>query len=120
MPVQTWIKKHGPPGDLQEVIVDWKGPSSYTVVTPGASPSGGDTLPLGLFGCRQILMVEATGAKSANFTVVPMLLSSGTWTLFWLSLYTGTVGGQSQVFGTQAITTSDLSAEYVRLKVIVQ
>jgi hypothetical protein len=118
MPISVWHKKLAAPGDVPRGILDWKGPTSYTVVTPGTTPTGGDQIPASLLGVNQILLVLGQGSQTGYFRVVPIRLSNTKWTLQWIAMYTGTVGGQSQTINTQAVAASDLSGQIVRLEVV--
>lgn len=117
MAISNWIQKLAPPGNLPEAILEWTGPASYTVVTTGAPPSGGDTFPASLLGVNQMLLVIGSASYSGHFQVVPVRVSPSLWTLEWRSLVTATVGGQAQTTGTEAAATTNLSAETVRLEV---
>lgn len=96
-------------------MIDWIGPSSYTQVTPGTPPSAGDQVTAFSFGLKAIDCIVGGGSADGNFEIVPIRLNATTWILEWRSLVTATVGGQSQVTGTQATAATSLTASKVRL-----
>ena len=114
MPVSAYVQKLSAPS-LPEAIIKWQGPKSYTRVTAGTPATGGDEIPSKLLGIAQILNLEAQGSYTGNFNVIPFRISSTIWGLRWISLVTATVGGQAQTAGTEAASTTDLSAEYLHL-----
>lgn len=114
MPVSSYVQKLSAPS-LPEGIIKWAGPKSYTQVTAGTPATGGDEIPAKLLGIPQIVNIAGQGSYTGNFQVIPFQINSTTWGLRWIALVTGTVGGKSQVAGTEAIAASDLSAEYVHL-----
>ena len=117
MAVKDWLRKLAPPGDEPYCRVRWSGPSSYTQVTAGAPPTGGDSIKASQFGVNMIVLVLGDSSYSGRFTITPIRVSDSAWTLRWVSNVTATVGGQSQVAGTEAISASDLSGEYVKLQI---
>jgi hypothetical protein len=117
MPVKDWLRKLAPPGDEPYCRVRWTGPSSYTQVTAGAPPTGGDQIKASQFGVSMIVLVLGDSSYTGRFQIVPIRISDATWTLKWISLVTATVGGQSQVAGTEAISATDLSGESVKLQI---
>jgi|ERR1700728_167107 len=114
MPISAYAQKLSAPY-LPEGIIKWQGPTSYTVVTPGNPPTGGDSIPAILLGIDEILMIVGGGTYSGNFQVVPIRVSTTKWTLEWRALKTATVGGQAQTTGLEAVATTNLSAEFVLL-----
>jgi hypothetical protein len=106
------------------------GPASYVVVTVGTPPAvatGGDTLEAVAAGMKYIDFIGVGVTDSGNYRVegIPKGRSGGnagqqttTYTLRWIATRTASIGGQSQVVGTQAIVGTDLSAEIVRLLVV--
>jgi hypothetical protein len=120
MAIGDYVKKLAPPGDLPEGIIRWIGPASYTVVTPGATPSGGDSIPASLFGVSEILGIEFEGGFTGNFMVVPIRISAAKWTLQWRALNSNTVGGHAQTTGAEAVSATNLSAEYIRLRIVTR
>jgi hypothetical protein len=65
----------------------------------------------------EILYIEPATTYTGNFMVVPIRMTDAKWTLKWIALVTGSIDGQSQTLGTEAVTASDLSGEYVKLTV---
>lgn len=116
MSIKAYSQKLAPP-TLPEGIIDWVGPASYTVVTAGSPPSGGDQLPSILLGVDELLTIEFAGGFTGNFSVVPIRISAKLWTLEWRALKTATIGGQAQTTGTEAVAATNLSAEMVKLKI---
>ena len=117
MSVKAWLRKLAPPGDEPYARVQWTGPSSYTVLTVGSPPSGGDPVAASQLGVNMITLVLAGGSYDGRWLVVPIRISDSKWTLKWISLVTATVGGQSQNAFTEAVATTDLSSTYVKLQV---
>lgn len=104
------------------------GPTSYTQVTVGVPPAvatGGDTVQAVEAGMKLLDRVIAGVTDSGNYRVdaIPKSASGGTqpaqptttFCLKWTALRTGSIGGQSQVINTEAITATNLSTEIVRL-----
>ena len=112
--VNGYIQKLSAPY-LPEGIIKWAGPSSYTRVTAGTPPSGGDEIPAKTLGVNEILTIAAQGSYSGNFDVIPFRINPNIWGLRWIALVTATVGGQAQTAGTEAAASTNLSAEYVHL-----
>ena len=105
------------------------GPSSYTVVTAvaGTVPAtGGDTVSGPEAGLKYFDRVIGGVTDDGAFTVIaiPVTVSnivggpSTTFILKWVSNVTATVGGQAQTAGAEAVATTDLSAEIVRLEAV--
>jgi hypothetical protein len=117
MSVKAWLRKLAPPGDEPYARVQWIGPSSYTVITVGSPPSGGDPIAASQFGVNMITLVLGQSSYDGRWMVIPVRISDSKWTLKWISLVTATVGGQAQTAMTEAIATTDLSTTYVKLQV---
>ena len=117
MAVKEWLRKLAPPGDEPYARVKWVGPSSYTVLTVGSPPSGGDTISATQFGVSMITLVLGQSSYDGRWLVVPVRISDAKWTLKWISLVTATVGGQSQTANAEAAAGTDLSSTYVKLQV---
>ena len=117
MAVKEWLRKLAPPGDEPYARVKWVGPSSYTVLTVGSPPSGGDTISATQFGVSMITLVLSQASYDGRWNVIPVRISDAKWTLKWISLVTASVGGQSQTAFTEAVATTDLSSTYVKLQV---
>ena len=117
MAVKSWLRKLAPPGDEPYARVQWTGPSSYTVLTVGSPPSGGDPVVASQFGVNMITLVLAGGSYDGRWLVIPVRISDAKWTLKWISLVTATVGGQIQTAFTEAIAETDLSTTSVKLQV---
>ena len=117
MAVKDWLRKLAPPGDEPYARVKWVGPSSYTVLTVGSPPSGGDTISATQFGVSMITLVLGQASYDGRWKVIPVRISDAKWTLKWISLVTATVGGQSQTANAEAAAGTDLSSTYVKLQV---
>ena len=117
MAVKEWLRKLAPPGDEPYARVKWVGPSSYTVLTVGSPPSGGDTISATQFGVNMIALVLGQASYDGRWMVIPVRISDAKWTLKWISLVTATVGGQSQTANAEAVAGTDLSSTYVKLQV---
>lgn len=117
-------------GAQRASVVPHAGPASYTQVTVGTPPAvatGGDTLQAVSAGMKWIDFIGVGVTDSGNYRVegIPKAQSGGnqgqqstSYTLRWIACRTASIGGQSQVVGTEAISATDLSAEVVRLLVI--
>ncbi len=59
-------------GAKRESVIEWAGPASYTQVTPGSPPTGGQAIEARDFGLKYLEHVSAqldnTGAYTALFT----------------------------------------------------
>ena len=106
--------RNGAWGDRPYAIIDYAGPSSYTVITTGPPATGGQAIGPSNFGLTAplegIFMVGAS--TSGTYGVVAVQLTayeqgSGnlTWALMWYVLNTG----------AQVSANTNLSAETVRL-----
>jgi hypothetical protein len=110
-----------PIGDKYLEIFDHAGPSSYTQFS--TPTTGGDVVKasdLGFGGIDSLEpdMVDTTG----QFVVYAVPVNGGGGNavakviLVWYSLVTASLGGQSQVIGTQVIAATNLSTFKVRLR----
>ncbi len=93
--------------------IDYSGPSSYV--------QGGDAIGAASFGMfNNIQTLIGSMDQSNKFRAEPRPLANGVtqWQIVWISLTTGTVGGQSQTAGTEAATGTNLSTYTVRLSAI--
>lgn len=120
MSIAAYHKKLAPPGDLPEAFIRWTGPASYTVVTPGTTPSGGDSITAGLLGVQEILAIDFCGSRTGNFLVVPVRISASSWTLMWRAMNGNTVGTKAQTTGAEAVAATVLSAENVELRIVTR
>lgn len=99
------------PGDERWSVVDVVGPASYTVVTAGAPPTGGQVVPASAFGLQSIDAVFAlagtNGTNGVRVIANPYNFgdSMANVTLMWIVLATG----------AQATAASNMSAQTVRL-----
>jgi hypothetical protein len=116
MPISGYGRKLAPPGDEPYARPTWTGPASYvqvgtTPVTAGLPPTGGDPIAALTLGVNAIVTIAASATYTGNFLIVPLRISSAKWTFKWISLVTGTVGGQSQTAFTEAATGTNLTTE---------
>jgi len=106
--------RNGAWGDRPYAIIDFAGPSSYTQVTTGSPPTGGQAIVPSNFGLSAglegIFMVGAS--TSGTYGVIAFQATgynqgqgNATWALMWFTLATG-----AQVAGA-----TNLSGETVRL-----
>lgn len=98
-------------GDHVVSIVDHKGPASYTQITPGSPPTGGDQITAAEFGLKYIDMLWG-GALSDDGTYevegspgIASAAEPSKWFLMWITANTG-----AQVAGA-----TNLSARSIRL-----
>ena len=102
-----------PPGNLYHSVADIAGPSSYTQVTFGATPSGGQavSLPVPGFGVSVIwasAMAGSTAQWGAHCILKPFLSGQGSQTGLILQWYVIATG--AEVAGAV-----DLSGQSVRV-----
>ena len=93
--------------------LDYSGPASYV--------QGGDAISPASFGMyNNIQTLVGSVDQSSKFRAEPRPLANGVtqWQLVWISLTTGTVGGQSQTIGAEAAAGTNLSTFTVRLSAI--
>ena len=117
MPISSYARKLAPPGDEPYCRVVWKGPASYTRVTAGSPPTGGDPIVAATFGVNRIVYIQANTSYTGNFMILPIRATDSSWSLKWVSLVTATVGGQSQTAFTEAAAGTNLSAELAKILV---
>ena len=101
------ISSPNPLGDHLFVVLDHTGPSSYTQVTAGATPSGGDSIGAQECGLKFIEGVWASGDDTGSYLPVPLaMLSPATSAIvgWWIT------SGMTQVAGAV-----NLSARHTRL-----
>lgn len=121
-------------GSQRASVFPHTGPASYTqvTVTGGATAAtGGDTVEAVEAGFKYFdelvggvsdsgaYFVDAIPINPSSTTSINSSALSGipatTYRLRWMARVTASLGGQSQVIGTEAIAATDLSAEVVRL-----
>lgn len=118
-------------GSKRASVFPHHGPASYAVVVPGATPiTGGDTVQALEGGMKNLdhlvggisddgrFRVEAIPVTSSVTTQASSSLSgipATTYRLRWVALFTAAYGGQNQTVNTEAVATTDLSAQTVRL-----
>lgn len=102
-----------PSGARMESVIYKAGPSSYTVVTTGSPPTGGQTVEASEFGLKYLDHVEAT------------LSDNGQYIVYWTPKVTGKASVSSGVLmwvtaagGAEVVGTTDLSSRQVRLRAI--
>lgn len=101
-------------------IFDHSGPASYTQVTPGTTPVGGDLVNAIDLGMGGIERFESGLDTTAQWSVSAIPVSGGfgnaipTVRLKWTALVTATVGGQAQTAGSEAAAATNLSTFNIR------
>lgn len=102
------------PGDERWSVIDVVGPSSYTVVTAGTPPTGGQVVTASAFGLMSLDCVfeiaGATGVNGVRVLANPYTFgdSMPAVTLLWIVLATG----------AQATAAANLSTQAVRLMAV--
>lgn len=99
-----------PPGNKNMSIHNVTGPTSYTQVTPGSPPTGGQTVNASDLGLVSIEWVDVSASDDGTYTCVPIIPSNpnkgaSSIILLWVTSATG-----AQVAGAV-----NLSARTVRL-----
>jgi hypothetical protein len=109
-------------GSSRASVFPHVGPTSYAVVT--YSPlANGDEVSAIEAGMKYFDFVDGMVSDSGNFLVqaIPEAASGGNvgtqflkCRLKWVALRAGSIGGQTQVAGAEAVATTNLSGETVR------
>lgn len=95
-------------GKIQGLVKHF-GPTSYTVVTPGTPPTGGDSITAAAFGMKFIERLNVVGDNTGTYVVVPIELVPGTtWLLRWFTAATM----------AEVAATTNLNASYVKLEAL--
>ncbi len=106
--------RNGAWGDRPYAIIDFAGPASYTQVTTGSPPTGGQAITPADFGLVAPIegIIPVSGSDDGQYEVVAIQLTSSnqglgnaTWALLWQIAHTG-----AEVTGAV-----NLSARTVRL-----
>ena len=115
-----------PSGEKYQVIFDHPGPASYTQLTAGTTPTGGDKISasgggLNFGGFDKVDGgYDSTGQISAS--VIPLGSGYGNATpsviVKYVSLVTATLGGQAQTAGSEIAATTNLSTFSWRMQAI--
>ncbi len=106
------------------------GPTSYVQVTYGPV-AGGDVAVASEAGLKYFEYLDSGVTDTGNFLVqsIPTQPSTGAplgqgaavnYRLRWIAQRTATIGGQAQTAGSEAVATTNLSAEVVRLLAVGQ
>lgn len=97
-------------GGKRESVITKTGPASYTTITTGAPPTGGQDVAAGDFGMKYIEFLEASACDNGLHVIrcIPVTSSAKvtTWKLQWCLA----ISGQE--------TSGDLSAYTIRLRAI--
>lgn len=95
-------------GNKTVTILQHTGPASYTAVTGGATPTGGDTIPASAFGLSRIEAIFVVGLdNTAVYQVVPGLdgaMEATLARLMWKTAATGAEVAGSTVLSAKTIT----------------
>ncbi|MFZ3343324.1 MAG: hypothetical protein WA213_20775 [Terriglobales bacterium] len=93
--------------------LDYSGSAAYV--------QGGDSISPQSFGFNNTIWTLVGGVdQSGTWNVVPRALNNGVtpWQLVWICLDSGSIGGQAQVPGEEAVAGTNLSTYTVRLSAI--
>lgn len=113
-----------PVGDKYLIHFDHDGPSSYSRVTVGTTPSGGDIINASDLGVGGFDNLDGMTDPTGRFYVLAVPIGGGGGNavtqvmLIWFSNVTATVGGQSQTANTEVAAGTNLSAFSVRVQAI--
>lgn len=101
--------RNGAWGDRPYAIIDWAGPASYTQVSTGTPPTGGQAITPSAFGLTAPIegIMFVGGSSDGQYGVEPVQATSynqgqgnATWTLLWYVLHTGAeVAGATNLSG---------------------
>ena len=104
------------PGNLPWTVVDIVGPTSYTQVTPGSPPTGGQAISISALGLPvSVIWAQTMGSDDGTYDVVALL-----------SPFNSLAGSQTGIIlewitaatGTQVSGATNLSARTVRVMAI--
>ena len=104
-------------GSKVAALIRHAGPASYTAVTSGATPSGGDKVTAPMFGLKFIDALFVMGDETGVYQIIP-IAKPGPATSIILRWYT-TAGGPPATF-VEVTAGVTLSAKYVTLLAIGQ
>jgi hypothetical protein len=114
-----------PLGIKKEEVFDHAGPTSYTQVTAGATPTGGDVINATDLGFGGFDRVEGGTDATAQWSVIAIPVNGGSgnalksYILKWTALVTATLGGQAQTAGSEAAATTNLTTFFVRMRATI-
>lgn len=100
-------------GGKQYSVIDHTGPTSYTQVTPGNPPTGGDIVTAAAFGLKAIEMMEVTMDNTATYDPDPCLAQTDILPRTQITLRWFAASGRAEVAGA-----TNLSASHVRIDAI--
>ena len=100
--------RNGAWGDRPYALIDFPGPTSYTIVSLGPPITGGQAVDNTVFGLSAglegIIAVTSSSDGQYGVEVIPLLTPQGQptklWTLSWYVLHTG-----AEVTGTTNLST---------------
>lgn len=102
-----------PPGNKVEVVVNVAGPASYTAITTGTPPSGGQTLNATDIGLKSIESIgDISLSDDGQFTVYPLFISNPSRPTSSVQLMWITAAGGAEVGGG-----TNLASRTVRMRV---
>jgi hypothetical protein len=99
-------------GAKQKGILKHYGPASYTVVTTGTAPAGGDSVSASQFGLKVIESLSISGDNTGAYFVVAVPdtntsgLAGNTYILRWFTA----------VGAVEVVATTNLSASFVKIE----
>jgi hypothetical protein len=91
-----------PPGNKRWVVADIDGPASYTAITPGTPPTGGQVVRAGDIGLQNIEWAQVSGSDNGQYDGVCYIVgglgnpakAAGTqFQLQWITAATGAEAG---------------------------
>lgn len=94
-------------GDILVVYADHTGPSSYTQVSPGATPTGGDSVTAQELGLKFIEGIVSSGDDTGSYLPVPLALVNPSTSAI--------IRWQLQNSNSEAGSAVNLSARHARL-----
>jgi hypothetical protein len=107
-----------PLGPHMASIIRHSGPSSYTVLTAGASPSGGDAITPQMFGFKWIEWIGVAMDETGAYYAIPTPIGSGPTQTFRLRWFT--IAGGPPATVAEVTAGVNLSAINVHLLAIGQ
>lgn len=101
-----------PPGNKLMSVVNVTGPGSYTQITTGTTPSGGQTIQASDLGLTSIESAFVSLSDNGQFTAYPLFITNPARPTTSIQLMWITASGGAEVAGA-----TDLSGRSVRLHV---
>lgn len=111
-------------GDKMLMEFDHTGPTSYTQVVTGTTPTGGDKVNAADLGMGGFDEVKCMTDTTAQWTIRVIPLNGGygnalpSVILQWIAAVTATLGGQAQTAGSEAVAGTNLSTFSTRVNAV--